>query len=254
MSSPSFIEGEVVFSIPAADRPCKTYYKVYGDLSKGRPLVGLHGGPGISHEYLTPLTDLTSTHSIPLVLYDQVGTGLSTHLPEKKGDVAFWSIDLFVAELDNLLTHLGITDNYDLLGHSWGGILGASFAVRQPAGLKRLILADSLPDMNLWLKAQWAHRERLPKETQDVLAKHEAAGTTSDAEYQGATMGYITTCMCRLVPMPAEIVAGFMWIGKDPTVSSTMCVSDVSKFVPRSYSTDYRYGPNQVLPQYSFDF
>jgi len=38
-------EGEVDFDVPAAGKPCKTWYKIYGDLSAGkRPLVTLHGG------------------------------------------------------------------------------------------------------------------------------------------------------------------------------------------------------------------
>lgn len=175
MSSPAFTEGEVEFSIPAAGKPCKTWYKVFGNLSTDRtqrPLVVLHGGPGVSHEYLLPLLDLTAAYSIPLVLYDQVGTGLSTHIPEKNGDTSFWTIELFLNELDNLLAHLGIADDYDLLGHSWGGILGASHAVRQPAGLKRLVLASAFPDMNLWLKAQWEIREQPPQDVQAILAKH----------------------------------------------------------------------------------
>ena len=76
------------------------------------------GGPGVNHSYLLILSDLTKAHGIPLVLYDQLGNGLSTHLPEKMGDVGFWTEGLFLDELDNLLKHLGIQDDYDLLGHS----------------------------------------------------------------------------------------------------------------------------------------
>jgi pimeloyl-ACP methyl ester carboxylesterase len=81
-------------------------------------LVALHGGPGVNHGYLLILSDLTQTYSIPLVVYDQIGTGYSTHLPEKRGDTSFWTEELFLAELNNLLTYLRIKDDYDLLGHS----------------------------------------------------------------------------------------------------------------------------------------
>jgi pimeloyl-ACP methyl ester carboxylesterase len=76
-------------------------------------------------------------------MYDQLGCGRSTHLPEKKGHVEFWTVKLFLAELDNLLTHLGIQGDYDLFGHSWGGMLGSEHAVLHPKGLKKLILADA---------------------------------------------------------------------------------------------------------------
>lgn len=119
-SSLKVVESEVEFHIPAAGKPCKTWYTVFGDLQSGtRPLIALHGGPGVNHSYLRVLSDLTIAHSIPLVLYDQIGNANSTHLPEKMGDTTFWTEELFLAELDNLLRHLGIQDNYDLLGHSF---------------------------------------------------------------------------------------------------------------------------------------
>lgn len=58
-------------------------------------------------------------HSIPIVFYDQIGNGESTHIKDKPAD--FWNPELFMDELDNLLKHLGIYENFDLLGHSWGG-------------------------------------------------------------------------------------------------------------------------------------
>ena len=38
----------------------QTYYKVFGDLENRTrtPVVVLHGGPGLSHDYLLPLADL----------------------------------------------------------------------------------------------------------------------------------------------------------------------------------------------------
>ena len=76
-------------------------------------------------------------------MYDQLGCGRSTHLPEKKGDNDFWTIELFLLELDNLLAHLGIQNDYALLGQSWGGQVAAEHAVRQPKGLKSLVIANS---------------------------------------------------------------------------------------------------------------
>jgi hypothetical protein len=32
-TNPKVTEGEVSFDVPAAGKPCKTWYKVYGDLS-----------------------------------------------------------------------------------------------------------------------------------------------------------------------------------------------------------------------------
>ena len=76
-------------------------------------------------------------------MYDQLDCGRSTHLPEKKGNEDFWTVKLFLAELDNLLSYLEIQGDYDLFGQSWGGSLAAEHAVRRPKGLKRLIITNS---------------------------------------------------------------------------------------------------------------
>ena len=165
---PLTMEGQVEFFVDGVEKPCTTSYKIFGNLNSidRRPLVVLHGGPGVVHSYLLSLADLVSTHSIPVVLYDQLGNGRSTHLPEKDGDTSFWTDDLFIQQLEHLLKHLGIQDNFDLLGHSWGGMLGARFATRCPSGLKHLVIADSPASMHLWVEAANRLRSQLPMDVQ----------------------------------------------------------------------------------------
>lgn len=81
-------------------------------------------------------------------MYDQLGCGRSTHLPHLRGDADFWTVGLFLRELENLLEKLGVED-YDLLGQSWGGMLGSEHAVHQPKGLKKLIISNSPASMKL---------------------------------------------------------------------------------------------------------
>ncbi|KAJ6487400.1 Alpha/Beta hydrolase protein [Mycena vitilis] len=197
-------EGEVEYVVPAAGKVCKTWYKVVGDLhgaTSRRPLVAVHGGPGVNHAYLLILADLTEVHSIPLVVYDQtrIGTGNSTHLPEKKGDTSFWTEQLFLDELDNLLTHLGIQHDYDLLGHSWGGMFGSRHAASGPAGLKHLVLASTPASMNLWMEAQNA-----------LLAADQEKDAAGDVPR------FYALHLCRLSPIPGPILEGFEWIGTSP--------------------------------------
>ncbi|KAJ7448669.1 Alpha/Beta hydrolase protein [Mycena galericulata] len=226
MSAPlKVVEGEIDFIVPTAGRDCKTWYKIIGDLadpSSRRPLVALHGGPGVNHGYLLILEDLTKAHSIPLIVYDQIGTGYSTHLPEKMGDTSFWTEQLFLDELNNLLAALGIQDDYDILGHSWGGMFGSRHAAMQPAGLKHLVLASTPSDMGLWVVSQNALREKLPQSVKDVLEKHEKNGTTNSEEFQEAVAVFYSRHLCTIKPMPEPVAEGFGWIQKDPTVYLTM--------------------------------
>jgi L-proline amide hydrolase len=156
----------------------------------------------------------------PVIHYDQIGNGRSTHLPDK--DSSYWTVDLFLAELQSLLDDLGIADDYHLLGQSWGGMLAAEHAVRRPAGLNRLVIADSPASMQLWLKAADELRAQLPPEVDQVLRQHEDAGTTDDPEYAEAMAVFYARHVCRVVPNPPEVQATFDAIGSDPTVYHTM--------------------------------
>src|SRR6185369_13505709 len=98
------------------------------------------------------------------------------HLPEKGAD--FWTVGLFLDELDNLLAHLGIAGRYHLLGQSWGGMLGAEHAVRRPAGLRSLVIANSPASIPVWVAEANRLRGDLPPDVQQTLLAHESAGTT----------------------------------------------------------------------------
>lgn len=136
-------EGEITLDVPRAGKPCKTWYKLVGDLNATlkSPIIALHGGPGSGHDYMIALTELYKKRGIPIVFYDQIGCGRSTHLPEKIGDEEFWTFELFIRELDNLIDHLCLRNTgFHLVGQSWGGMLAAAYAAKQPVGLKKIVL------------------------------------------------------------------------------------------------------------------
>jgi len=196
----------------------QTWYKVVGDLKSGvRPVVVLHGGPGIPHQYMTPNLDLWKTHGIPVVIYDQLGCGLSTHLRDKPKE--FWSVELFMDELENLVVHLGISSDYALLGHSWGGMLSANYVcARQPPGLKLLVLMGTPASMKLWQEGTRQLLEGLPEDVKKIIKKHEEDGTTSDPEYQKAIEVFMGKHVCRLNPLPQEMLDALAAQMADPTV------------------------------------
>jgi L-proline amide hydrolase len=198
----------------------QTWYRVTGDLQSGpTPLVVAHGGPGCSHDYVLALAQLAE-RGRPVVHYDQLGGGRSTHMPEKGGD--FWTVDLFLRELENLLVHLDINDRYFLLGQSWGGMLGAEHGIRQPAGLKALVISNSPASMALWASEAKVLRGQLEPDVEAALDRHEAAGTTDDPEYLAAQKVYYDLHVCRVVPNPPEVVRTFEMLMEDPTVYNVM--------------------------------
>jgi len=198
----------------------KTWYRITGDLASGKPpLIIAHGGPGCTHDYVDSFKDIAAAGRA-VIHYDQVGNGKSTHLPEKGAD--FWTVPFFRTELHNLIDHLGIRDGYSLLGQSWGGMLGAEFAVERPAGLKALIIANSPAAMSTWIAEANRLRADLPADVQATLLRHEKAGTTNSAEYREATDVFNQRHVCRVVPMPDEVKRTFDAIDTDPTVYHTM--------------------------------
>lgn len=214
---------KIPFIVPGTSLKVETWYALYGKLSSDSiPLICLHGGPGVAHNYLLPCSHISSApYSRPVILYDQFGCGNSTHLPDKKGDTKFWTPDVFIAELDNLKSHLGIS-TFDLLGQSWGGMLGAQYATLKPPGLRRLIIADSPASMHTWVATADELRKRLPKDVQETLTRCEKEGHTDTEEYEKAVEVFYERFVCRVVPFPEELTASFGQLKKDDTVYLTM--------------------------------
>lgn len=198
----------------------RTWYRITGEPGSGKPaIVLLHGGPGSTHDYLLSMAALAED-GWPVVHYDQLGNGGSTHLPDAPSD--FWTVQLFADELDNLLTELGIADNYVLFGQSWGGLLATVHAAKRPKGLKGVVIANSPASMPVWREEMKRLRADLPPGVDETLARHEAAGTTETGEYLNAMRVFYDKHVCRVTPWPRDVAATFMEIYNDSTVYETM--------------------------------
>jgi L-proline amide hydrolase len=208
------VEGTVAFE------GGETWYRVTGSLDTvgPAPLVVLHGGPGATHDYLLSLGDLAAGGRA-IVHYDQLGNGRSSHYPERGAD--FWTVELFVRELHNLVGALGIAERHHVLGQSWGGFLAQEYALTQPGGLRSMVLADTAASFPDFVAEANRLRAELPSEVEATLRRHEEAGTTNDSEYEQACLVFYARHVCR-VEWPPEVAASFPWIDRDPTVYHTM--------------------------------
>jgi proline-specific peptidase len=223
MAAAPVLEGQMTFDAPNGGKSGSTWYKVYGSLEESRfpALVALHGGPGAGHEYLSPLTNLYDKYGIPVVFYDQVGCGRSTHYREKMGDGSFWTFDLFIQELDKLVDHLKLREKgFFVLGQSWGGMLGAVYAIRHPKGLKRLILASSPSSVPLAEIGTGQLRSKLPQSVQQALENSDH----DSLEYEEASAYFYKQHVCRLDPRPEDIEIAFSNLHDDSTAYVTMYV------------------------------
>ncbi len=164
----------------------ETYYKVFGENKSDTqlPLVVLHGGPGSAHNYMLDVSRVAETGR-QVIFYDQVGCGLSTG-PD---DMAEYTFELFIDELNNLRDYLRIEDIH-LLGHSWGGMLAIEYLLSKPQGVHSAILASAMISMPLFTKELSRLRAKLPKGVQKTLEKHEQDGSTNAQEYDDAYREY----------------------------------------------------------------
>ncbi|MCC6457477.1 MAG: proline iminopeptidase-family hydrolase [Caldilineaceae bacterium] len=172
----------------------RVWYQIVGS-GDATPLLVLHGGPGIPHDYLEPLADLAAER--PVVFYDQLGCGKS----DRPDDVSLWRIDRFAEEVGQVRQALGLAQVH-LLGHSGGTMVALDYLLDQPVGVISLIQVGpvlsaprALADINRLYAT-------LPEEVLATVKRHEAAGTLDSEEYQQAVEEYSRRYMNRVRPKP----------------------------------------------------
>jgi L-proline amide hydrolase len=193
----SFRDGETWYAVSEPANP--------GPGSRLLPLVVLHGGPGMTHDYLRALADLFDDRRV--VLYDQFGTGNSSHRPD--WDAQEWTAGLFVEQLRELLAHLGFaeTGGFHLLGHSWGGMLAQEFTFGRPPGLASLILSDTSASAAGIVESMAALLAPISAEEPDEQAQRNV---------------FFQRHVCRLDPTPDDLVRTYELVGQNPGVFVAM--------------------------------
>jgi proline iminopeptidase len=112
-----------------------TYYKTFG---KGEPLLIINGGPGMNSNGFEAMAKTLSQNQ-ETVIYDQRGTGKSKLV---KLDATTISMRLMADDIESLRKHLKIK-KWNILGHSFGGMLASYYATIYPNSIDKLILSSS---------------------------------------------------------------------------------------------------------------
>lgn len=128
------------------------YYEEHG---KGEPLLLVPGLGGVGVYWKPNLPALSAKYRV--IVHDHRGTGQSTHSRIK------YSVDQMTDDLVKLMDHLKI-DSAHLVGHSTGGAIGQTMAIKHPQRLKRMVLFAT------WTKADFFFRH-LFSVRRDVLTK-----------------------------------------------------------------------------------
>jgi pimeloyl-ACP methyl ester carboxylesterase len=111
--------------------------RVAGDPGSGDVLIAIHGGPGMSSDYMLSLEQLAGPE-LAVVTYDQRGTGRSTEPSQG------YAMLKYVADLDAVREAVG-ADRVIIMGHSWGGVLALRYATVHPERVRSIALMGSGP-------------------------------------------------------------------------------------------------------------
>jgi len=160
----------------------------------------LHGGPGATHEYFAACDSYFPAAGIEYYYYDQLGSAWS----DQPDDPDLWTIPRFVDEVEQVRQALGLgSDNFYLLGHSWGGMLAIEYALEHQQHLKGLVISNMMssgPAYNAY-----AERELMPTIDQGALAeikRLEAANAIDDPRYMALLREH--HYLHHILRMPAE--------------------------------------------------
>jgi proline iminopeptidase len=160
----------------------KVWTKRVGNNPKVKILL-LNGGPGGTHEYFQCFENFLPQEGIEFIYYDQLGCGNS----DNPDDTAYWDLNRFVEEVEQVRTALNIDkNNFYLLGHSWGGILAMQYALKYQSNLKGLVISNmmsSCPDYDKY--AENVLSKQFDPVVLDSVMAMEKRGDFNNTNYMG---------------------------------------------------------------------
>ncbi len=203
------------------------YFTIQNEMAPGVPVMVVHGGPGSSHNYLLPLTELLPGH--PIIYYDQLDCGLS----DKINDPTLWVIPRFVNEIECVRKHLGL-EQFILLGHSFGTIFALDYALNYNRYLKGLILASPLISIEIFSRHMKKILSTYPERIQTIFIDHNRSPQSACRfELMEANLYHASLHVCRLAFWPELLLESslntnielrdYMWGKIDFFLTGTSC-------------------------------
>lgn len=174
-SEPGIATGGVkVIPVETPKGTFKVWTKQFGNNPSARLLL-LNGGPGASHEYFECFESFLPAEGIEFIYYDQLGCGNS----DNPDDTALWDLPRYVGEVEQVRKALNLSsENFFLLGHSWGGILALEYAIKYQQNLKGLIISNMMASAIDYDK--YAEEVLAKQMDQNVLGEIRAIETKGD--------------------------------------------------------------------------
>lgn len=186
------------------------YYRKFG--SGDDVLLGVHGGPGMPHDYLAPLVRHAGDDRT-VYLYDQFGVGRSdTPAP---GDFDRYTVEHYRDELDAVRRAIDPAGSFTVYGQSWGGMLAQEYALEYGDHLDALVLANTLADTRTAYESMRSVLDELPETDRETIEACERRRAYDDPAYEAALDGAYRDHVCRTEEYPAPVRSTFERISLD---------------------------------------
>lgn len=157
----------------------KASFLFISEVGKGEPVVVIHGGPGIAHNYMTDVANGLE-NQFRFVFYDQRGSGLS-HAYSKEAI----SMQKNIEDLEKLRKALGL-EKMNLISHSAGTYLAMSYLETYPKNVRNLVLLGATDpkngNRNFFTDEEW---EGFSKQSVEARAFNERSEVQAEIEKAG---------------------------------------------------------------------
>ena len=150
-------------------------------VGKGDPLVLIPGGPGGSHPGLRRFDSLAKNFT--LIYFDGFGRGKS----DTAKDVTAYSLARDIEDLEGLRIALHY-DKWNVLGHSYGGVVAQGYALKYPSHVSHLILANTFHSFIMWQEnddnSNHEIKTNYPEVWEELMKIRDAGAVSSDEQHQ----------------------------------------------------------------------
>ncbi len=206
----------------------------YGILGEGddAPYLYLHGGPGGKSKggaYLNAISD-----NRPIILFDQLGSGLSTY----HEDTTLLKVEKFVDQVKALTDKLNLNEFY-LTGHSWGTALALEYYLKYPEGVKGIVFNSPYFSTSIWVSDCDTLISQLEDTIQKDIAMAEKTNVFETISYQSAMRVFYQNFMLRSTLVNWDSIPGYELFNKS--------YSDMD-IKSNNFIYNYMWGPSEFSP------
>jgi proline iminopeptidase len=184
------------------------FYKTIGH---GEPLIIVHGGPVLDHSYFLPQLESLS-ENYQLIFYDQKVSGRSSI----EVDSATMTLDGFAEDIEAIRNAFKL-EKINLLGHSWGGLIAMTYAIKYNQHLDKLILSNSIaPNVSEWQMEGQVVGQRA---TENDFLERQSILTSGALQSED----------------PTDAIEKLLRISFRPQMADTTKLNELNLYVPKDY-------------------